>query len=200
MFAALLLKTGLPQWAAEMLLGALVVIALAGGGYYKGHCDAANADALAQQKAAIAYQQKLQALQAQGDALAGALAAEQAKTHVQYQTITKEVPHVVTYYRASVAAPLQPLPPVVFTVGFKRLWNCALNPDAILPAGAGCAADAAGGSDPAADDLDSGLTEAAIIDNHVDNAEACTGIRQQLNALIDWHEQVLARLAPKVAQ
>jgi hypothetical protein len=41
-------------------------------------------------------------------------------------------------------------------------------------------------SSAAADGTDSGLTQADVLNNHVDNAQRCDHIARQLNALIDW--------------
>jgi hypothetical protein len=187
MILGLLTKLGIPQWLAELLLGALIVIALFGGGFYLGDSHRGDADTAAADQAQIAHLQQLQALQAKGEALQAKFDTARAQTVVEYRTITKEVPHVTTVYRPAPGAALQPLPAAVFTRGFVRVWNSALDPG--VPAPAGGAAPAPGAADPA-DDLASGLQQQQLLENHVDNAAGCTAVRQQLNALIDWHQQI----------
>lgn len=174
----------------ELIVAIALLIVLVGGPYLLGMRHQSQIDQTVQAKAQTAAAHKLLAAQAKGQKLAAKLATTQAKTRVVYRTITKEVPHVVTVYREKPGAPLQPLPRFVFTVGAVRVWDRALDPE--LPAAAGVAVDTATGTDPA---LDSGINQQQLLQNHVDNAEACTETRQQLKALIAWH-QVNDRMQP----
>ena len=185
MILALLTKLGLPQWAAELLGGAAIVLVLCGGSAWVGYSYRADADQAAQEKAELVHAQQLAALQAKGEALQSKFDSARAQTVVEYRDVIKEVPRVTTVYRSAPGAAAQPLPACVFTRGFVSVWNRALDPG-VPAAAAGAAAPAADTN--AADDLDSGATRGDVLRNHVDNAASCTAVRQQLNALIDWHE------------
>lgn len=75
-----------------------------------------------------------------------------------------------------------------FSAGFVGLWNSALAGPAAVPAGAGDSAGvadppaAAGAVDAAAEVVD--VDQRDILDNHVANAERCSDVAAQLNALI----------------
>jgi len=168
----------------EFIVAMGLLLVLVGGPYWLGLRHQTAVDQIAQQQAQIVSQQKLAKAQAVGQQIATQLAVNRVKTQIVYQTITKEVPHVIVKYRTAPGAPLQLLPRFVFTVGAVGLWNCALDPS--LSATACESPDAASGTDPA---LDAGISEQQLLSNHIDNAERCDDIRQQLQALIDWHHQ-----------
>lgn len=109
--------------------------------------------------------------------------ADLAEKRVQ---LSRKVSHVTTVYRPAPDAAPQPLPACVFTTGFVREWNTALGlPEAgATTEGANQQANEAQG----ADGLDpSAVTQADILNNHIDNAFRCRAIENQLTALIDWH-------------
>ena len=108
------------------------------------------------------------------------------ETRVEYRTIREAIPHATTQYRPTPDAPAQPLPQCVFTRAFVGVWNRALTATAGVPDATGRAAAAPANAD-ATGLLDSGIHQRDLLENHVDNAETCTAIRQQLDALIDWH-------------
>lgn len=136
--------------------------------------------------------------------------AQQRQTTVR--TIIKRIPDVTTVYLPAPGAAAEPLPACLFTAGYRRLWNTALeadrlraatDPDATsVDAGALAAADsaAAGSTDttpgePAAGAelaIAAGVTPAALLENHTLNAERCAGIEDSRTALIQWIRAVRA--------
>lgn len=174
---------------AELIVALVLLLALVGGPYWLGWSHRGETDA------AAAAQERAKAVQAQAQALAAAqarayelsrqLAEEQSKAHVEYRTLREEVPHVVVRNQY-VPGKAQALVYCPFSDGFIRVWNRALDPAAGVPAAAGEPADAAAGADPAAAPSD--VDQQDVLDNHLDNAEQCSDIRQQLNALIGWEQ------------
>ena len=188
--------TGIAVWAAtklggiggktlEFIIAVVLLIVLVGGPYWLGMRHQAQADEATRQTQIAAAAKVLAAKQVAGEKIAAKAAVAQAKVQVVYRTITQEIPHVVTVYRPAPFATLRPIPRAVFTVGFTRLWNHALDPE--LSAATAEPAGAASAADPA---LDSGLGEADIVSNHSANAEQYDTCRRQLNTLIDWHHQI----------
>lgn len=118
---------------------------------------------------------------ARGNGLAAEL--EKKKTRIVTNTVTiiQEVPSVTTVYVPTPGAEAVALPPTVFTVGFNRLWNSALDGDSASTGGAV-------GSPGDADLAPSGLTQAEVLTNHTLNSARWTVCRAQLNALIDYEE------------
>lgn len=118
----------------------------------------------------------------------------QGKQTVVYRDIRKKVPYVVTQYIERPGADLKDLPAAMYTVGFVRLWNDALDGTV-----SGSAADSsgitakAGAAGEAADFLPSGTTVGDLLGNHIDNAERCNGITTQLIDLIDYVKSTNAR-------
>ncbi len=187
MILPFLVKLGIPQWLAELICGALIVGLLAGGGYWKGHHDASQDAELAQAQAQHDHDLRVADLQNKGEQLQEKFEElQRRKDQVVYQTLIKEVPRVTTVYRPAPGAAEQPLPRCVFTAGFVRVWNSALDPG--LPGVADGAGQAPAAPDPAADELDSGVDQAAILGNHDANAQQCGAIADQLNAVLDFEE------------
>jgi len=119
--------------------------------------------------------------------------AELAETKATYRRTTDklqgEIDRVTTLYRRSLKAEPEARPAGVFTAGFVRVWNQALNPAAVVPAtgqSPGRSADPFGPTG-AADQLDSGVTQADILKNHVRNSEGYASCRVQLKSLIEWY-------------
>lgn len=174
-------KLKFPQWLVELLIGVFVVAVLAGGGFWLGWSHRGDADQLAAQKAELAAQAQLAQANARGEMLSAKLGLAIQQTRVEYRTITEEVPHVV--FKTAPAAPGAPVPHMCvagFTAGFVSLWNLALDPG--VPAATGRAFNPATVTDTA----DSGITQSDLLFNHIDNAQQCTEVRQQLGALIEW--------------
>lgn len=154
------------------------------------HSDELAQQALAAKKAADAAAERFLAEVDRGNALASQLADQKAELRRTTEKLTKEIANVTTYYRRALDAQLEPLPPAVFTNGYVRLWNSALGianvPGVQATTGTGGIAASAGGTG-AADSLDSGLTQAALLLNHTRNSESAAVCRAQLNSLIDWN-------------
>jgi hypothetical protein len=184
---ALLTKLGIPQWLAELLLGCVVVGTLAGGSAYLGYRYKANADLVVQQQAELAHVAEMAKLQNMGQQVQAKFESHESQAHAAEATIIQEVPHVTKFYRPAPGAAPQPLPRAVFTNGFVRVWNDALDPG--LPADPAPAAGAPAAHDPAGA-LDSGVTEADVLRNHALNAAECDTLRNQLNSIADWDAQL----------
>ncbi|MCU0213308.1 DNA-packaging protein [Pseudomonas shahriarae] len=131
----------------------------------------------------------LQAEQARGEKLETQLAETKASYRQVTNKLQGEIDRVTTLYRRSLKAEPEALPAGVFTTGFVRVWNEALNPAAVLPA----ASQSSGRTtDPprltrAADQLDSRVIQADILKNHVRNSEGYASCRVQLKSLIEWY-------------
>ena len=192
---------GLGGRLAEVVVALALLLALVGGPYWLGVRNQERADALREAQRQAAAEQKLAAAQVKGEAVASRLQTEKEESNVVYRTLVREVPRVVTVYRPAPGASERALPRCVFTRAYVGVWNAALRGADELSASAGGAAAAAGGagaaggaaesaSTDAGAEVDSGLGQAEVLRNHVDNAAQCEGMRQQLDALIDWHAAV----------
>ena len=184
MFLALLTKLGIPQWCAEMCLGAAIIAGLFGGGYYVGHHAAADDAQIAMQRAQLAHAAEMARLTNMGQQIQAKFESQQSQANVVYQQIVKEVPHVVTIYRTALDAAPQPLPRCIFTVGNVGLWNAAGNP--VLPADSSRPADPPVAVDTPGSQLDSGVTQQDVLNNHIANAHECEAVKRRLNAIADW--------------
>lgn len=177
---------------AELIVALGLIIVLVGGPYWLGLRHQREVDQAATERAAATAAQRLSAAQARGELLAMQLAQARANARVVYRTIREEVPRVTVVYRPAPGAPLEPVPRAVFTVGFVGLWNRALFAGE-LPGAASESADSAAATHTADPALDAGITEDDVLRNHVDNAQICSDIRAQLEALIAWHHHTDAR-------
>lgn len=133
---------------------------------------------------------KLQAEQARGQTIAAELAETKASHRRTTDKLQGEIARVTTLYRRSLKSEPEALPAGVFTTGFVRVWNEALNPSPTrVPAPSQSPSRAADplGSTRAADQLDSGVTQADILKNHVRNSEGYGSCRAQLKSLIEWY-------------
>lgn len=130
----------------------------------------------------------LQAAQELTSGLAAQLAEEQRRNRVTSDHLKKEITRVSSLYRRALDAPPEPVPACVFTRGWVRLYDRATGAE--LPA---TAADPAGAAAPpaeagAAEQLDSGVTQAGLLAHHVGYAEQCKNTAAQLDRLIDLLE------------
>ncbi|MCR4537336.1 DNA-packaging protein [Pseudomonas sp. 18.1.10] len=133
---------------------------------------------------------ELQSEQARGRSLAAELAETKAIHRRNTEKLQGEIARVTTLYRRTLKDEPEALPVGVFTTGFVRVWNEALNPSATLvPASSQSPSRAADPLGPtgAADQLDSGVTQADILKNHVRNSERYASCRAQLRSLIEWY-------------
>ncbi|MBU0809630.1 MAG: DNA-packaging protein [Gammaproteobacteria bacterium] len=139
--------------------------------------QAAAADAKAAAK-------RLQDEQARNDQLAADLAEQQRQYRQTTDRLTGEIARVNDLYRDALDAPPKPLPACVFTAGWVRIYDEATG--AAVPAAADpgrTAAQVAEGH--AAEQLDSGISQRAVLSHHVRYAEQCKNTAAQLDALID---------------
>jgi hypothetical protein len=154
------------------------------------HSDEAAQQALAAKRAADAAAERLLAEVDRGNVLAKQLADQKDELRRTTENLNKEISNVTTSYRRTLDAQLEPLPPAVFTNGFVRVWNSALGVAgaATVQATTGTSGIAASaGGTGAADSLDSGLGQAALLLNHNRNSERAAACRAQLNSLINWN-------------
>lgn len=178
------LQSRLVEWLVLGLLAAMIFVNGCQHGESRAHeaAEAAQLKAAQTAQATLAQQfAKTRAAEARGEQLSAQLLQAQAQTRITYRTIRQEVPHV------SYQVPNCPAGPVLLGDDFVQLWNTALDPDARradMPApasGADGAPPAPGAAGPAIELRDA-------LANHVDNAEGCTAIRQQLEGLIEFYQ------------
>lgn len=131
--------------------------------------------------------QVLRAQTKRGDDLVYQLATTKQELRRTTDQLTGEIHRVTTLYRRALDAPPEPLPAAVFTTGFVRVWNEGLNPAAMRAGQPTSGAAAPAGRSGAADDLDSGVTPADLLTNHVRNSEKHKACRAQLTSLIEYY-------------
>jgi hypothetical protein len=122
-----------------------------------------------------------------GDALASQLTTTKQELRRNTDKLAGEINRVTTLYRRAVDAQSEPLPTAVFTTGFVRVWNESLNPTAMRARQPASGSAATSGSPGAADDLDSGITPAVLLNNQVRNSEKHASCRAQLTSLIEYY-------------
>lgn len=122
-----------------------------------------------------------------GDDLASQLTTTKEELRRNTDKLTGEINRVTTLYRRAVDAQPEPLPTAVFTTGFVRLWNESLNPTAVRARQPASGSAATSRSPRAADDLDSGITPAVLLNNQVRNSEKHASCRAQLTSLIEYY-------------
>ncbi len=142
--------------------------------------------ARAAEASAKAAAKRLQEEQARNDQLARQL-ADQQRTHRQTtDRLYGEIARVNDLYRKALDAEPEPLPACVFTRGFVRVWDEATGARAAVPETADPGRTATQGAEGRAlDQLDSGLSQNAVLAHHVRYAEQCRNVADQLDALID---------------
>lgn len=152
------------------------------------HQEQELARAQAAEASAKAAAKRLQDEQARNDKLASDLAEQQRQHRKTTDYLTGEIARVADLYRKALDAEPEPLPACVFTVGFVRVWDEATGAraPATVPAAADPGRAAAQGADArAAEQLDSGLGQGALLAHHIRYAEQCRNTAAQLDALID---------------
>ena len=158
-----------------------LLLACLGGSYYAGW---SVRDSHARADAAKAETAKLSALLQDADynaKLAGDYVLRRAATEFRVITLKEKVPHVVTHYIPSPGAAPVPAPQCVFTNGYVGLWNDAL---VQLPAGTLARPsdrDTAGSEEEL---FDSGISQADVLNNHIDNAAIAAQVRNQCEGLL----------------
>jgi len=156
-----------------LILGLVfALIASHGFAYFKGYKRAEDAQASQMIEVLKRERELLAAYDVVSRELVSALQVKQADTKIVYRTITKEIPNATTGR-------------VCFNNDAASLWNDALKGSVSeTPTGA---AKASTGT----------YSDAEVLTNAAENFEQYTACRQQLNALIDWHEKVEAVDATK---
>ncbi|SFQ25268.1 hypothetical protein [Ectopseudomonas toyotomiensis] len=146
------------------------------------------ARARAAEASAKAAAKRLQEEQARNDKLASDLAEQQRQHRQTTDRLSGEIARVNDLYREALDAPPKPLPACVFTAGFVRVWDesTGARAPAALPAAADPERAAAQVAQArAAEQLDSGISQAALLGHHIQYAEQCRNTAAQLDALID---------------
>lgn len=150
------------------------------------HQEQELARARAAEASAKAAAKRLQEEQARNDKLASDLAEQQRQHRKTTDYLTGEIARVADLYREALDAPPKPLPACVFTTGWVRIYDEATGARTAVPGAADSGRAAAQGPDPvAAEQLDSGLSQAALLGHHIQYAEQCRNTAAQLDALID---------------
>lgn len=153
--------------AEKLLAFVLFLVLCAGGGFFSGYRAAANRYAAQQLEAERALNARYRAEIARGDALAAELEQARAHTRTVTKTLTREVVNYVTpISNRACAIPL----------GFVRLHDAAAQ--SRLPEAPGLDADAPGG-----------VELAAVAETVAENYGTCHEWREQLETLIQWHEE-----------
>lgn len=140
-------------------------------------------------EAAEAAAKRLQHELTRNDRLAADLADHQRQHRRTTDRLTGEIARVNDLYRQALDAAPEPLPACVFTRGFVRVWDQATG--AHLPTPDHSSGAAAQTTDArAAEQLDSGLSQNALLAHHIRYAEQCRNTAAQLGALINAIEEV----------
>ena len=152
------------------------------------HQEQELARAQAAEASAKAAAKRLQDEQARNDKLASDLAEQQRQHRKTTDYLTGEIARVADLYREALDAPPKPLPACVFTAGFVRVWDEATGaraPAALPPAADPERTAAQVAQARAAEQLDSGISQATLLGHHIQYAEQCRNTAAQLDALID---------------
>lgn len=143
--------------------------------------------AQARAASAKANAKKLLDEQARNDQLAADLAEQQRTNRTTTDRLTGEIARVNDLYRDALDAPPKPLPACVFTAGWVLVYDEATGATGTaVPAATDtgrAAAQVAEGK--AAEQLDSGISQRAVLEHHVSYAEQCRNTSAQLDLLID---------------
>ncbi|MGK4387744.1 DNA-packaging protein [Ectopseudomonas oleovorans] len=131
------------------------------------HQEQELARARAAEASAKAATKRLQEEQARERRLPSDLAEQNSANTGKQLTTSQEIARVADLYREALDAPPKPLPACVFTAGFVRVWDEATG--ARAPAALSAAADpertaAQVARARAAEQLDSGISQAALLD------------------------------------
>ncbi|WP_447588669.1 DNA-packaging protein [Aquipseudomonas campi] len=150
------------------------------------HQEQELARARTAETSAKAATQRLQEEVARNDKLAADLANQQRIHRQTTDRLSGEIARVNDLYRKALDAEPEPLPACVFTAGFVRVWDEATGARAPMPETADPVRAAAQGTDAiASEQLDSGISQSAVLAHHVRYAEQCSNVAAQLDALID---------------
>lgn len=142
--------------------------------------------ALAAEADAKTAAKRLQDEQARNDKLASDLAEQQRQHRKKTDYLTGEIARVADLYREALDAPPKPLPACVFTAGWVRIYDEATGARAAVPGATDSGRAAAQSPEAiAAEQLDSGISQAALLGHHIQYAEQCRNTAAQLDALID---------------
>ena len=128
---------------------------------------------------------RLQEEQARNNQLAADLAELQRKHRQTTDRLTGEIARVNDLYRRALDAAPEPLPACVFTRGWVRVYDQATGAAPMPPAKTATGAAAPGAEAAALEQLDSGLSQRAVLAHHVRYAEQCRNTSAQLDALIN---------------
>lgn len=195
----LLTRLQLTGW---LLAAALLTAALsAWAGYTAGHDSAATAGNLklaelrlqSQMNStlnAMSYATQVQERTLIAFKLADDLQAERDAHAATRLTLDKRIAHVTKQYRTALDAPPQPLPQCVFTAGFVSVFDASIgSPERHASDHPATGRnDSTNTSDPAAE-LDSGITQADILQHIGAYGQRCLGLEAQLNTVLDSVEQ-----------
>lgn len=150
------------------------------------HQEQELARARAAELSTKAAAKRLQEEQTRNDKLASDLAEQQRQHRKTTDYLTGEIARVADLYRKELDAEPEPLPACVFTAGWVRIYDEATGARAALPAATDPGRAAAQGAEArAAEQLDSGLGQGALLAHHIRYAEQCRNTAAQLDALID---------------
>ena len=142
--------------------------------------------AIAAEASAKAAAKRLQEEQARNDQLASQLADQQRLHRQTTDRLSGEIARVNDLYRKALDAEPEPLPACVFTRGWVRVYDEATGARTAVPAAADPGRAAAQSAEAlAAEQLDSGIGQSAVLAHHVRYAEQCRNVAAQLDALID---------------
>lgn len=196
----------LRPWLPLVLIAALGLLVnhLERSAYRDGYAKARDEGALALEKLRGEYQEqelarvraaeasakaaakRLQEEQARNDKLASDLAEQQRQHRQITDRLSGEIARVNDLYREALDAPPKPLPACVFTRGWVRLYDEATGARTAVPTAADPGRAAAQVAQArAADQLDSGVSQRAVLAHHIRYAEQCRNTAAQLDALID---------------
>lgn len=185
MLAILLISAGLSAWA----------------GFSAGHDKAATAGALDLAElrlqhavdssiSALDYATKVQERTLIAFALADDLQAERDAHSATRTALEKRIANVTTQYRKSLDQPPVPLPHCVFTAGWVQVYDASIGlPERAAADHSAAGLDGeAGAADPAAE-LDSGITQADILQHIGAYGQRCRDIESQLITVLDAVER-----------
>lgn len=173
------------------LAGLVVCVALLGVGYYYGHKHESDACDAAQLKQETDKTTRLADAIKENTRLERELAAARNERDGLYEQLRNYEPRIVTQYIERPGEEPKALGHCPVTRGFVRVYDDA-NFGRLSDA-TGIAPGAAVGTGTAELELAPGIGRGEILDTHITNAKTCNAIRDQLNALIDWHEAQLEK-------
>lgn len=105
-------------------------------------------------------------------------------------TLEKRISNVTKHYRLSLDAPRQPLPACVFTTGFVSVYDASIGlPERDASHHFAAGSEDASDASSAAEELDSGITQAAILQHIGQYGKYCLDTTTQLRKVLDAVEQ-----------